>query len=95
MVKLWNGAGDPMCAWRAHGEPVTCLSSLGAAHSGSEDGTVCVWDAAAAAGENALPDLGPIRFGFGAPRSLLTLDAAGPAVGVHATRAPRGGGGTS
>ena len=96
MVKLWNGAGDPMCAWRAHGEPVTCLSSLGGRlFTGSEDGTVCVWDAAAAAaGErNALSRIsGRFASGPETPRPLLTLDAyAGPVVGVHATRAPRGG----
>lgn len=97
MVKLWNGAGDPMCAWRAHGEPVTCLSSLGGRlFTGSEDGTVRVWDAAAAAAR-ATTALSRIsgRFASGpeTPETpLLTLDAyAGPVVGVHATRAMRGG----
>jgi WD40 repeat protein len=99
MVKLWNGAGDPMCAWRAHGEPVTCLSSLGGRlFTGSEDGTVRVWDAAAAAAR-ATTALSRIsgRFASGPEtpetrRPLLTLDAyAGPVVGVHATRAMRGG----
>jgi WD40 repeat protein len=85
-----------MCAWRAHGEPVTCLSSLGGRlFTGSEDGTVRVWDAAAAvAGErNALSRIsGRFASGPETPRPLLTLDAyAGPVVGVHATRAPRGG----
>ena len=97
MVKLWNGADEALCAWRAHGEPVTCLSSLGGRlFTGSEDGTVRVWDAAAAAAR-ATTALSRIsgRFASGpeTPETpLLTLDAyAGPVVGVHASRAMRGG----
>ena len=91
MVKLWKGAGEALCAWRAHGEPVTCLASLGGGGklvTGSEDGTARVWDADAAAAaaegkKNSDPET---------PRPLLTLDAyAGPVVGVHAMREPRGG----
>ena len=102
LVKLWRGADDLVRAWRAHSEPATCVSSLGArVFTGSEDGTVRVWDASGdfASAERARrssrsnracsSDPGPETK---APRLLLTLDArAGPVVGARATREPRGG----